>query len=150
MLLGQGGWDAITVDHHYDVTTKLTALYLLASAAVYVALAVKFLMRVGRTKKLESSQFAERTALANVDTWARLTVLILLAYSATECADLLWLISREKMIGLSALSGSLAQILSMWTAGLWLLVSLWIANWILSGRVTRNNEARESPPQVSN
>ena len=38
MLLGPAGWDAVTVDHHYDVTTKLTALYLLASAVVFYRL----------------------------------------------------------------------------------------------------------------
>lgn len=145
MLLGQQvGWDATTIYIHYDLTTKLTALYLLASGLVYLALAVKFLVTAGRTQNHGRLRVAERIALNNLDKWARLTVLILFAYSTTEGAGLFWSISTEKMMGISALSGDLARILSMWVGGLWLLVSIWIASWILSGRVIRSKEVRES------
>jgi hypothetical protein len=83
-----------------------------------------------------------QAALKTLRKWAQLTTLILLAYSANEFAGLLRGISAQKMTGISALSGSLALIFSMWTMALCFLAVLLIANWTLSARLTRCNDIR--------
>jgi len=175
----QVGWDALTVNVHYDLTTKLTVLFLVASGIVLFFRAIRSIgvfwrlktsgavLRAGPgssaddTRQTSSAiRAAERQfnnacsvlqiAQVSVSRWSRLTLLILLLYSATEFAGLFSLISREKMIGISALSGSIANILNMWTAGLWLVVALSIANWILASRVARCREVRQSSISSTN
>jgi hypothetical protein len=72
----------------------------------------------------------------------QLTVLILLAYSATEIADEFRGISISKMTGISALSGLLGQMVSMWVVALWFMVALCIASWILGDRLMRCADLR--------
>jgi len=169
----QVGWDVLTVDVHYDLITKLTVLFLVVSGVVLFFRAVRSIgpfwrlktsgamLRTGRGPSADDSQEISPTIQAaeqqfnnacsvlqiaqiSVSRWSRLTLLILLLYSATEFAGLFSLISREKMTGISALSGSVANILNIWTAGLWLLVALSIADWILASRVARCREVRRS------
>ena len=160
------GWDPLTVDVHFDLTTKLTLLFLTVSAIVFVFRAIWTIRTFWRLRTSEAAlrkrpvpsagnslevdpairaaeqQFDSacatlQMARISVSRWSRLTLLILLLYSATEFAGLFSLISRTKMTGISALSGSMANILDMWTLGLWLLVALSIANWILTSHVAR-------------
>ena len=165
----QVGWDITTVSVHYDLTTKLTVCFLAMSIIVLSLRSIKFLVtfwrlktsaavvRRGRNASTDRSEEAgpairhaeqqfnkARSAIEiaqiSISRWSWLTFLILLLYSTTELAWLLSLISREKMIGTSALSGSLANIFNMWTVGLWFLVALSIANWILANRLEHCRE----------
>jgi hypothetical protein len=155
-----------SVNHPLDLTSKLAVIYLMISALVFLVLAIRFLpilrqlrasVTVLRTENTQTAhadgqhvnaenparhQFrgasaAIEAALLALRKWIQLTALVLLAYSATEIADLLRGISLNKMIGISALSGSLAQIALMWMFAFWLMVALWIAHWILSHGLTR-------------
>jgi hypothetical protein len=172
MQTGPIGWDVSGADVYFDLTTKLTALYLTASAVMLLFLAIRFLPTLRRfrasaaalrTEKFISADAtgpdvnahpAQRpfevaytrmqVALTATRNWAQLTMLILLAYSASEITDLLRGISLSKMIGTSALSGSLARIFSMWTAALWFMVVLWLANWILSDRLARSADIQST------
>jgi hypothetical protein len=167
----QVGWDVLTVDVHYDLITKLTVLYLVVSGIVLFFRAVSSIgqfwrlktsgamLRTGRGPSADDSQEISpairaeerqfnnacsvlQIAQTSVSRWSQLTLLILLLYSVTELAGLFSLISREKMIGISALSGTVANILNIWRAGFWLLVALSIADWILASRVARCREVQ--------
>lgn len=160
------GWDARSVYYSFDLTTKFTVMYLMISAVVFLVLAIRFLpilwrfrasvvlLRTQNTLKADSdgqrvnaenpARHQFRGASASIEAalmalrrWVQLTALILVAYSATEIADLLRGISATKMTGISALSGGLAQIVSMCVVALWLIVALSIADWILSRRLMR-------------
>ncbi len=69
-------------------------------------------------QRFEVTYTRMQLALTAVRQWAQLTMLILLAYSATELTDLLKGFSASKMVTVSVLSGSLARILPVWAAGL--------------------------------
>jgi hypothetical protein len=119
-------WD-MAYEAHLDLATQLTVLYLLGSALVLFVLIIRFLAR----RRAPINPLAD----LHLRNWFRLSVLILLVYTVTEFASLLSSISISKMIGISALSGCLANIFFMWTAGLWLLVALSIAHWIVVVRL---------------
>ena len=166
------GWDLLSVNVHYDLTTKLTVLFLVGSGILLFFRAIRSIRIYWRLKtsagllRKEAGPSADDTqetssairtterqfnnacsvlqiAQVSFSRWFRLTLLILVLYSATEFASLFSLISRERMVGISALSGSIANILNMWTAGLWLIVALSIANWILASGVARCREVRQ-------
>jgi hypothetical protein len=174
MQTGPAGWDLSTVDYYFDLTTKLTELYLTVSVLALVVLAICFLPELTRLRAsaaaLRKQMFLSasaagpgddgghptkqpfevayrriQVALTAARKWVQLTVLVLLAYSATEFTDIRRGISSSKMIGTSAVSGSLAQIFSMWTAGLWFLAALCVASWILSDRLARSADVRSTP-----
>ena len=165
------GWDARSVNYSFDLATKFTVMYLIASAVVFLVLAIRFLpilrlfkssAALLRTQTAEQSdadsqrgngeslaalrfktaRAAIQVALVAVRRWVQLTVLILLAYTATEIADEFRRISVSKMTGISALSGSLGQIVSMWVVALCFMVALCIANWILGDRLMRCADLR--------
>lgn len=171
MQAGPGGWDVSGADVYFDLTTKLTALYLTASVLTFIVLAIRFLPTLRRfrlslaalhsqkhvsaaaddpganstdrdRRQFEMACRRLRVALTALRNWAQLTMLILLGYSAAEVTDILRGISVTRTIGPSALSGSLARIFSMWTAALWFAVALWVANWILSDRLVRSADVR--------
>jgi hypothetical protein len=160
------GWDAQSVYYSFDLTTRFTVMYLVISAVVFLVLAIRFLpiLRLFKSSatllrrqtaehsdadsqrdKAESSAtlrfktacVAIQVALVAVRRWVQLTGLILIAYSATEIADEFRRISISKMTGISALSGLLGQIVSMWVVALWFMVALCIASWILGDRLMR-------------
>jgi hypothetical protein len=164
MQNGQVEWDLSRVSYRNDLTTKFTALYLMVSMLVFLVQVIRFLPTLRRLRlsatvlrasiptpsdadarqvpaaspaaqPFRTARDAIQRTLMELRRWVQLTALILLAYSATEIADELRRISRYKMTGMSALSGSLGQIFSMWEVALWFMVVLWIANWILSGRL---------------
>jgi hypothetical protein len=164
MQTGQVRWDAIREPFGLDLTTKLVALYLMASVLAFLVLSIRFLPVLKRLrasvallrahkpipsdtdgqqvnadnpmeKQFRIACTAIQSAVVALRRWVQLTVLILLAYSATEIVDLLREISLNKVIGTSAISGSLANIASTWMCALWLFVVLWIANWMLSHRL---------------
>jgi hypothetical protein len=168
---GPVGWDLLSVDYSFDLPTKLTAMYLAASVFIFLALTIRFLPRVVRfnasvaalraiknlpagaqaqemnetdsvKQRFEVAYRGMQAALMTLRKWTQLTMLILLAYSANELAGLLRGISAQKMIGISALSGSLTLIFSMWTVGLCFLAVLLIANWTLSARLTHCSDIR--------
>jgi hypothetical protein len=174
MQAGPAGWDLSTVDYYFDLTTKLTELYLMVSVLALVVLAIRFFPTLTRLRAsaaaLRNQLFLSanatgpgddgghlakqpfevaykrmQVALTALRKWVQLTVLVLLAYSATEFTDILRGIAASKMIGTSALSGSLAQIFSMWTAGLWFLVALCVVDWILSDRLARSADVWSTP-----
>jgi hypothetical protein len=165
------GWDAIGEPFGLDLTTKFTALYLMASVLVFLVVAIRSLVILRRlqvsaallrmqdtessntdprqssadsspTQQFKMACATIQVAVVDLRRWTQLTVLILFAYSATETADLLTGISMTKMTGISALSGSLANVATMWMFALWLMAVLWIANWILSRRLTRCADLR--------
>jgi hypothetical protein len=118
---GQVGWgEPETIYRYIDPITKLTTLYLVISALALLIITVRFLLARGRVKSA--------AAVTNLWSWFRLTVLVLLLYSATEFAEGFRGISIQKMTGISALTGQLSEMFEMWTAGLWLLVALCIAH----------------------
>ena len=111
-------WDPSILDYRIDLTTKLTALYLMISVFVFVVLAIRFLPILARFRTsvatlraseirsrdtegqgIEAANAAKRrfemarrsiqVGLTNLRKWAQLTLLILLGYSTTEIADLL-------------------------------------------------------------
>jgi hypothetical protein len=166
MQSGTVKWDAIGEPFGLDLTTKFTALYLMASVLVFVVVAIRSLVILRRlgvsaallrmqdtespntdarqsgadsspTQQFKMAYVTIQVAVVDLRRWMQLTVLILLVYSATETADLLRGISMTKMTGISALSGSLANVATMWIFVLWLMAALWVANWILSHRLTR-------------
>jgi hypothetical protein len=143
MQAGPVEWDAIAEPYGLDLTTKLTALYLMVSMLGFLVALLRFLpirkrlrasvalLRAQKTlpadagnrlvnddspatQQCRSACTALQVALARLRRWMQLTVLILLAYSAREIANLLREISMSKMAGISALSRSLGQIFSMW------------------------------------
>src|SRR5271155_1453529 len=165
------GWDALSVNYQYDLTTKLTVLYLTVSILVFVILAIRSLPILRRLKLSAATLRAQKptssdtddqqmhaanpalqrfriacvaiqSVLVDLGRWVQLTMLILLAYSATEIADELRRISMYKMTGIGALSGLLGQICSMWVVALWFIVVLCIASWILSDRLARCADLR--------
>ncbi len=174
MQTGPIGWDVSGADVYFDLTTKLTALYLTASVVMLLFLAIRFFPTLTRFRSsvaaLRTQKFLSadapgppevnnahpakqpfeiaytrmQVALTAVKKWGQVTVLILLAYSASEITDLLRGISASKMIGTSALSGSLARIFSMWTVALWFMGALWLANWILSDRLARSADIQST------
>jgi|SRR5271170_2669425 len=165
------GWDARSVNYSFDLTTKFTVMYLMASAVVFLVLAIRFLPTLRRLRasaallriqtaeqsdadsqrdngespaalRFKTACAAIQVALVAVRRWVQLTVLILLAYSATEIAAEFRRISISKMTGISALSGLLGQIVSMWVVALWFMVALCIASWILGDRLMRCADLR--------
>jgi hypothetical protein len=171
------GWDALTVDVHHDLITELTVLFLLVSGIVFIFRAIRSIGAYWRLKtstavlgskpsapaadtqetspviqaaqqKFDTAWSVLQIAQTSVSKWSRLTLLILLLYSATEFASLFSLISREKTIGISALSGSIADVLNMWVAGLWFLLALSIAGWILASLLMRC-DVRQSSTHLS-
>jgi hypothetical protein len=146
MLNGPGpvGWDITSIRQVFDLTTRLTILYLALSVIALVLFALWFVFRevLAALRKIRTPEVGygrARVAIVELRKWAQLTALVLLAYSATEIADLLSAISASKATGISALTGSLAQIFSMWTAGLWFLAALCVLSWILSARLARSS-----------
>jgi hypothetical protein len=138
------GWDITSIRQVFDLTTKLTILYLALSVIALVLFVVWFVFRealaaLRKTRTPEVGYGRARVAIVELRKWAQLTALVLLAYSATELAELLSSISATKTIGISALAGSLAQIFSMWTAGLWFLTALCVLSWFLSARLARSS-----------
>ncbi len=171
MQNGQVGWDALTVSYRIDLTTKFTVFYLIVSMLVFVVRAIRFVPILRRLRVSAALLCAPKPTPSDADAqqmhaassaaqqfriaraaiqatsvelrrWAQLTALILLAYSATEIADELRRISIYKMTGISALSGSLGQVCSIWVVALWFIVVLCIANWILSERLARCGDLR--------
>ena len=165
------GWDAQSVHYSFDLTTRFTVIYLVISAVVFLVLAIRFLPTLRRLRasaallriqtaeqsnadsqrdngespaalRFKTACAAIQVALVAVRRWVQLTVLILLAYSATEIADEFRRISISKMTGISALSGLLGQIVSMWVVALWFMVALCIASWILGDRLMRCADLR--------
>jgi len=165
------GWDAQSVYYSFDLTTKFTVMYLVISAVVFLVIAIRFLPTLRRLRasttllrirtaeqsdadsqrgngespaelRFNTAYAAIQVALVAVRRWVQLTVLILLAYSATEIADEFRRISISKMTGISALSGLLGQIVSMWVVALWFLVPLCLANWLLDDRLMRCADLR--------
>ncbi len=165
------GWDAQSVYYSFDLTTRFTVIYLVISAVVFLVLAIRFLPTLRRLRasaallriqtaeqsnadsqrdngespaalRFKTACAAIQVALVAVRRWVQMTVLILLAYSATEIADEFRRISISKMTGISALSGLLGQIVSMWVVALWFMVALCIASWILGDRLMRCADLR--------
>jgi hypothetical protein len=142
MLNGPVGWDVLTIRQAFDLTTRLTILYLALSVVALGLFVLWFVLRevlaaVRKTRIPEVGEARARVAIVELRKWSQLTALILLAYSAAEIADLLGFVSAAKTIGISALTGRLAQIFSMWTEGLWFVAALCVLSWILSARLTK-------------
>jgi hypothetical protein len=165
------GWDPLHLDYRIGLTTKLTALYLVISTLVFVISAIRFLRVLAQfrtsvatlrapdirsrdiegqdieaaaapRRRFEMARLSIQVALTNLRKWTKLTLLILLGYSTTEIADLLRGMSLRKMTGISALSGSLESIFTMWSLAAWFLAALCIASWILSDRLARSTDVQ--------
>jgi hypothetical protein len=153
---GSPGWDATTVYYYIDVTTKLTVLYLVVSVIALLSCAIRLLpmlkslrasiatsrkQNVPNNDRFEPSYARVQAAVSSLRKWSQLTVLVLLAYSATELASLFTGISLSKMTGVSALAGEWAAIFSMWTFASWFLVALCLSSWFLRNRLARYDDA---------
>ena len=174
----QVGWDLTTVYYRPDHPLQLTVLYLAVSILVFIVLAIRFFLILARFRKAlaalrahsprsseskdqdagaadsAASRFraARRSihvALTTLRSWTRLTIWILLAYSATEIAALLRIISDTKVIGRSALSGALAQVFTIWSLALCFLAALSSMAWILSHHLARTADLRDDAPDSS-
>jgi hypothetical protein len=160
---GTSTWDALTVYYYIDLTTKLTVLYLAVSVLALIVFAIRLLPTVRNLRALASSREQNdlpdesvspgvqsfrslpvslgptcdriQAAVMSLQKWSRLTVLVLLAYSATEFSSLFRGISLNKMAGVGALTGAWAELFSMWTFAFWFLVALCLASWFLSVRL---------------
>ena len=126
------GWDPPRLHYPFDLTTKFTVLYLVISPVIFVVLTIRFLPMLWRlsssvallraqhaksshrdsqhnsgdsraTRRYNTARAPIQVALAEMRRWVQLTVLILLADSATEIADELRGISMYKLPGVSPL-----------------------------------------------
>ena len=153
---GSPGWDATSVYYYLDVTTKLTVLYLFVSVIALLSCAIRLLpmlktlrasiatsrkQNVPNNDRFEPSYARVQAAVSSLRKWSQLTVLVLLAYSATELGSLFTGISLSKMTGVSALAGEWAEIFSMWKFASWFLVALCLSSWFLSNRLARYDDA---------
>jgi hypothetical protein len=170
MQESQVGWDISSVDYYIDGTTKFTALYLAVSIVAFAVLAIRFLPALARfrvalaalrsrctsasaedskanavkalQRQLEKARYGFEVRLTGLRQWAKLTLLVLLAYSAVEIAALFREISFQRKTGISALSGSVANIFALWSPALWFLAALCVAEWILSRQLARSTDVR--------
>lgn len=157
-------WDPYYIDAYFDLSTKVAVLYLFVSAIAFVVLAIRFvpvLRRLGvaetvrrvsvvgaptsETASQETLDEAHptewervRIATINLRKWAQLTTLIMLAFTANELTDMFSGIASSKMTGVSAISGTLAHIFSLWAPAIWFVAALCLASWLLKYRSARS------------
>jgi hypothetical protein len=140
----QMSWDGIY--GRLDLATKLTVLYLAASwialPVFVIRSAIAFWQPISNLQDVRVSSLLQ-IRLRAMSRWMRLTVLILLVYSAFESLHSLGAISTGSAIGSRVIAGTMGRILSIWAVGLWLLVALWIADSIFSRRLARSNSLQQ-------
>ena len=73
--------------------------------------------------------------------WAVLTPLVFSLYSSVELLSLFRTISHQKIMGVSAIFGSLTFLMNFWQVGLWLTIAYFVAYWHFGVRLERRRES---------